>query len=97
MLAVWNDRVGNGVSQQDVHFRCFPAIQLVSDKLWKGENSNNVSYKEFEKLCQTTPEAPGVNLMANVEKGGNLIATNKILSIDGKTKVATKIKKIGYP
>lgn len=97
MLAVWNDRVGNGVSQQDVHFRCFPAIQLVSDKLWKGENSKNVSYKEFEKLCQTTPEAPGVNLMAKVEKGGNLIENNKILSIDGKTKVTTKINEIGYP
>ena len=97
MLAVWNDRVGNGVSQQDVHFRCFPAIQLVSDKLWKGENSNNVSYKEFEKLCHSTPEAPGVNLMAKVEKGGNLIENNKILSIDGKTKVATKINEIGYP
>ena len=35
--------------------------------------------------------------MAKVEKGGNLIENNKILSIDGKTKVATKINEIGYP
>ena len=25
MFAVWNDHCGNGVSQQDVHFRTFPA------------------------------------------------------------------------
>lgn len=97
MLAVWNDRVGNGISQQDVHFRCFPAIQLVSDKLWKGENSQNVSYKEFEDLCKTTPEAPGVNLMAKVEKAGNLIEKNKILSMDGQSTVTTGISEIGYP
>ena len=29
MLAVWNDRVGNGISQQDVHVRTFPALQVV--------------------------------------------------------------------
>lgn len=23
MLAVWNDRVGNGISEQDVHLRTF--------------------------------------------------------------------------
>lgn len=97
MLAVWNDRVGNGISQQDVHFRCFPAIQLVSDKLWKGENSRNVSYKEFEDLCKTTPEAPGVNLMAKVEKAGDLIEKNKILSMDGQSTVTTGISEIGYP
>lgn len=97
MLAVWNDRVGNGISQQDVHFRCFPAIQLVSDKLWKGENSQNVSYKEFEDLCKTTPEAPGVNLMAKVENAGDLIEKNKILSMDGQSTVTTDISEIGYP
>lgn len=97
MLAVWNDRVGNGVSQQDVHVRCFPAIQLLSDKLWKGENQKAVPFKDFEALCCTTPEAPGVNLMAKVEKSGNLIEAGKVLSLDGSEIVTNSVKEIGYP
>lgn len=27
MLAVWNDRVGNGISEQDVHYRTFQACR----------------------------------------------------------------------
>ena len=40
MLAVWNDHVGNGISQQDVHCRTFPGLQLVCEKMWKGENKD---------------------------------------------------------
>ena len=38
MFAVWNDHCGNGVSQQDVHFRTFPAAQVLAEKMWRGKN-----------------------------------------------------------
>ena len=59
MFAVWNDRVGNGISQQDVHIRTFPAMQVMSEKLWKGENTRKIPFETFEMWCRTTPEAPG--------------------------------------
>lgn len=97
MFAVWNDRVGNGISEQDVHIRVFPAMQLLSDKLWKGENHNNMSYSSFEKLCKTTPEAPGVNIAAKVNAPMNLTEYNKEIRLDGKNKITTAVKEIGYP
>ncbi len=65
MFAVWNDKCGNGISEQDVHLRSFPAMQVLAEKLWKGENKN-VTYEAFAKLCKTTPEAPGINLLGKV-------------------------------
>ena len=33
MFAVWNDKCGNGISEQDVHLRSFPAVQVLGEKL----------------------------------------------------------------
>ena len=66
MFAVWNDMCGNGISEQDVHLRSFPAIQVLAEKLWKGDNKI-VSY-EVLSLCRIMPEAPGVNLLARIPK-----------------------------
>ena len=62
MFAVWNDKCGNGISEQDVHVRSFPALQVLAEKMWKGSNSQ-VSFEQFEDLCRQMPEAPGVNLL----------------------------------
>lgn len=97
MFAVWNDRVGNGVSQQDVHVRTFPALQLLSDKLWKGENAANVPYAEFERLCKITPEAPGVNLLAQVKEKTALTLPEQEVCLTGNDSVSTVIPEIGYP
>lgn len=97
MFAVWNDRVGNGISQQDVHVRSFPALQLLSDKLWKGENQQAVSYERFKALCQTTPEAPGVNLLAVVDSVTELTPARKELTLKGNDTIVTAISEIGYP
>lgn len=97
MFAVWNDRVGNGVSQQDVHVRTFPALQLLSDKLWKGENADNVPYSEFERLCKTTPEAPGVNLLAQVKEKTALTSPEQEVCLTGNDSISTVIPEIGYP
>lgn len=35
MFAVWNDMCGNGISEQDVHLRSFPAIQVLAENFGK--------------------------------------------------------------
>ncbi len=97
MFAVWNDRVGNGISEQDVHIRAFPAMQLLSEKLWKGDNHDNNSYSSFEKLCKATPEAPGVNLAARVDAPMNLTECDKEIKLCGTNYITSNVKEIGYP
>ena len=50
MFAVWNDQCGNGISEQDVHYRSFPAIQVMAERLWKGDNKDTVPFAEFEAI-----------------------------------------------
>lgn len=97
MFAVWNDRVGNGISEQDVHIRAFPAMQLLSEKLWKGDSHNNNSYSSFEKLCKATPEAPGVNLAARVDAPMNLTECDEEIKLCGTNYITSNVKEIGYP
>lgn len=97
MFAVWNDRVGNGITEQDVHVRAFPALQLLSDKLWKGDNNGNVSFQKFDKLCKRTPEAPGVNLFARIPGPVNLIEPHVEKRLEGTDTVSCPVAEIGYP
>lgn len=97
MFAVWNDRVGNGISQQDVHARCFPAVQVLSEKMWKGAGEERMSYNDFEALCRHMPEAPGVNLLAKVKEKTLLTAPEETLKLSGTDTVETVIDEIGYP
>ena len=96
MFAVWNDLCGNGISEQDVHLRSFPAIQVLSEKLWKGENKE-VPYKEFETLCRIMPEAPGVNLSARVPDSTCLTAPGQVCILNGTDTLATSLPEAGYP
>ena len=97
MFAVWNDRIGNGISEQDVHVRCFPAMQLLSDKLWKGENQKYVPYEEFEALCKAMPEAPGVNLSAKVAERVVLTGNDREIILNGNDTIHTSVAEIDYP
>ena len=96
MFAVWNDHCGNGVSQQDVHFRTFPATQVLAEKMWRGKNEM-VSYEEFEKLCKQMPEAPGINLLGRVQGEVVFPGQNEELSLNGTDSIATMLPEIGYP
>lgn len=91
MFAVWNDRVGNGISQQDVHIRTFPAMQVMSEKLWKGENTRNIPFETFETWCRTTPEAPGVNLQASIDDRKDLTLSGQEIILQGNDSVLTSI------
>ena len=97
MFAVWNDRVGNGISQQDVHIRTFPAMQVIAEKLWKGENTGNIPFDTFENLCKRTPEAPGINLQARVDGRKELTPYGEEISLQGNDSILTSVSEIGYP
>lgn len=97
MFAVWNDRVGNGISQHDVHIRTFPAMQVIAEKLWKGENTGNIPFDTFENLCKRTPEAPGINLQARVDGRKELTPYGEEISLQGNDSILTSVSEIGYP
>lgn len=96
MFAVWNDKCGNGISEQDVHYRFVPAAQVLAEKLWKGKNAE-VSYEEFERLCRQMPEAPGVNLLARVPQYTELTPTGQVQQLTGTNEIVTELQEVGYP
>ena len=97
MFAVWNDQCGNGISEQDVHYRSFPAIQVMAERMWKGDNQQEVPFADFEALCRTMPEAPGVNLLGKISGEQQLTTPDKTIVLNGKESVETTLQEVGYP
>ena len=96
MFAVWNDFCGNGISEQDIHLRSFPAVQVLSEKLWRGKNQD-VPYEKFEALCRIMPEAPGVNLLARIPGKTELTVPDKVYTFNGTDTLMTSLAEVGYP
>lgn len=96
MFAVWNDKCGNGISEKDVHYRSFPAMQVLAEKMWRGSDSS-MSYADFEKLASGSIEAPGVNVAGAFT--GDFGAFAESVYLGGKNAVATNIGIVeaGYP
>ena len=69
-FAVWNDLIGNGISEDDVHDRMFPAIQVIAQQTWSGLVPGQ-TYGAFAELAAMIGEAPGVNLADKVEVGAD--------------------------
>jgi len=61
MFAVWNDIVGNGISEKDVHNRVFPAMQVLAQKMWTAEDTKPTLF-EFNNQKNAIGEAPGLNM-----------------------------------
>ena len=59
-FAVWNDIVGNGITDQDIHYRCMPAIRTMATKMWTA-SATKLPWDDFERLSKDVREAPGVN------------------------------------
>lgn len=61
MFAVWNDKspARNGITEKDVHDRVFPALQVLSQKMWAGTDS--IPFKDFLVKGKEIKEGPGVN------------------------------------
>lgn len=91
MFAVWNDHVGNGISEKDVHHRVHPGMQTLAVKMWTG-GGNLIPFEQFDQLRQKISEAPGVNVMGKV-KGGSGIVLQKETVTPGSS---SGMKEIGY-
>lgn len=79
-FAVWNDHVGNGITEKDVHDRVFPAMQVLSQKMW-GESVQSMSYQTFEKNAKNIGEGPGLNM-----RGRIVLKDSLVFSLDLKSK-----------
>lgn len=90
MFAVWNDHVGNGISQQDVHYRTLPAMKVLSQKMWK--KKTDIPFDEFKKLADGMNECPTVNILGRLEKGKthifDLITKPNNITMDNNQKMA---------
>lgn len=64
MFAVWNDIVGNGITQHDVHDRALPAMKVVSTKLWKVNPEK--PYTDYRTLSNSLSEGPGLKLTEQI-------------------------------
>ena len=80
MFAVWNDIVGNGITAMDVHNRVFPALKVLSEKMWSGV-TDTMQYKMFAQNAKKIAEGPGLNMGGRINKNDS----SKI-SLNAKTK-----------
>ena len=72
MFAVWNDIAKNGITAQDVTDRVFPAIQVLSEKMWTGTNTA-VDFNEFSGKAKAINEGPGLNLRGIIKAKDSLV------------------------
>jgi len=45
-FAVWNDKIGNGITDREIDDRIFPAMQVLSQKMWMGTDTT-MSFADF--------------------------------------------------
>ncbi|MEG1617582.1 MAG: family 20 glycosylhydrolase [Bacteroidales bacterium] len=90
MFAVWNDHVGNGISQKDVHHRVLPSMKTLSTKMWKGKKTG-ADFDTFTAKSKLIGEAPGVNIMGTYKEKGEILRLDSIAANS-----ETPLKEIGY-
>ncbi|WP_316818232.1 family 20 glycosylhydrolase [Pedobacter nyackensis] len=102
MFAVWNDHVGNGITMKDVHQRVFPAMQVLSEKMWTGKTDQS-DWNTFAKNKVNVGEGPGLNMRGAV---GSATADGLVLkdnltakggNLNGNESIELPLKEIGYP
>lgn len=91
MFAVWNDVSKNGITSQDVTDRVFPAMQVLSQKMWMGVDVNT-SFKQFSESAKKINETPGLNLRARFSSNDSLVVN---YALNGKEK-GMKQQKVSY-
>lgn len=64
-FAEWNDIVGNGISEQDVTDRVFPAVQVLSQKMWDGVNTT-MPFSEFANLSKRIGDGTTSNILGRI-------------------------------
>jgi hexosaminidase len=71
-FAVWNDHVGNGISEKDVHHRVLNSMKVMSQKMWMG-NNKETDFKTFASKAKLLSEAPGVNIAGSIKTKDDLV------------------------
>nr|WP_199158493.1 family 20 glycosylhydrolase [Pedobacter sp. ASV2] len=66
-FAVWNDIVGNGITEKDVHDRVFPAMQVLAQKMWIGADTT-IKFEDFKLLSKEIGEGPTLNIRGEITK-----------------------------
>lgn len=96
-FAVWNDHVGNGITEKDVHHRVFPAMQVLAKKMWNGADSS-MPYKTFLEKSKKLGEGPGLNMMGRINSKDSLVLSyNDVLHLKGGNSfIQTPLQGIGY-
>lgn len=96
-FCVWNDQVGNGITMKDVHHRVFPAMQILSQKMWGG-STLKMTYQKFVQYAKSIGEGPGLNMLGRISSDDSLVLNyNKTLQFkNGKTRIQTPLTGIGY-
>lgn len=84
-FAVWNDIVGNGISDKDVHYRVLPALKTMATKMWTGAKPT-FGYDDFVRTGLALSEAPGQNYAGRHPHGTVLeqavVRPGAVLSVD---------------
>lgn len=82
-FAVWNDKVGNGITEKDVHDRVFPAMQVLSEKMWDA-NDTVMTYENFDLQRKKIGEGPSTNIRGKIGKTADTLVA--AFSFDGADK-----------
>ena len=61
MFAIWNDKLGNAVSDADVTIRLLAATPVMGEKIWTGATAG-VNYTQFEQVVHQVDVVPGMSL-----------------------------------
>ncbi|WP_316793670.1 family 20 glycosylhydrolase [Pedobacter frigoris] len=98
MFAVWNDKspAGNGITEHDVHDRVFPAMQVLSQKMWAGIDT--IPFSQFQAKSKEIKEGPGLNIAGFLKGADSLVlVSGKGISLkNSKSFVKMPLKEIGY-
>jgi hexosaminidase len=99
-FAIWNDHIGNGISQQDAHDRLFPAVLTLGQKMWSGKVEGQTFERFKELIKQRTVDAPGVNLTGRVRTDTEGLALSLFTDSERSFKLGeyakTGVKEIGW-
>jgi len=103
-FAVWNDHIGNGISEKDVHHRVLNSMKVMSQKMWMG-NNKEIDFNTFTSKAKLLSEAPGVNIEGRVKSKGDLVLhynfnSRKITDLSDNKYSATcdkKMKRVHSP
>ena len=90
MFAVWNDIPTNGITAQDVTDRVFPALQVLSEKMWSGENKT-ISFENFSDKVKFINEGPGVNLRGKISGKDALVVNYEMRGNNKDIKIINQV------